>query len=260
MIITNTFVFFFFFSIKSDRWAKYSNAGGLRKYFGIEWEVVDWSEEAKKNYDCHGGLLNSDYWNKEGITWNLVSSHSAAFSIKHQEFIYSSGSPTIFNPFFICDHYLLGFLNTKIAQSLLKLMNPTINTTAGDVLSLPYIQSDSGEIESLVSQNISISRADWDSHETSWDFKENELVRLAKEGLGKITATVNGEVAMQYYSLQLLVEEYKTYWTEQFLQLHANEEELNRQFIKIYGLEEELTPDVPPEEITILQQGELSFN
>lgn len=136
-------------------------------------------------------------------------------------------------------------------------MNPTINTTAGDVLSLPYIQSDSGEIESLVSQNISISRADWDSHETSWDFKENELVRLAKEGLGKITATVNGEVAMQYYSLQLLVEEYKTYWTEQFLQLHANEEELNRQFIKIYGLEDELTPDVPLEEITILQQGEI---
>ena len=249
--------FFWEVSIKSDRWAKYSNAGGLRKYFGIEWEVVDWSEEAKKNYDCHGGLLNSDYWNKEGITWNLVSSHSAAFSIKHQEFIYSSGSPTIFNPFFICDHYLLGFLNTKIAQSLLKLMNPTINTTAGDVLSLPYIQSDSGEIESLVSQNISISRADWDSHETSWDFKENELVRLAKEGLGKITATVNGEVAMQYYSLQLLVEEYKTYWTEQFLQLHANEEELNRQFIKIYGLEDELTPDVPLEEITILQQGEI---
>lgn len=249
--------FFWEVSIKSDRWAKYSNAGGLRKYFGIEWEVVDWSEEAKKNYDCHGGLLNSDYWNKEGITWNLVSSHSAAFSIKHQEFIYSSGSPTIFNPFFICDHYLLGFLNTKIAQSLLKLMNPTINTTAGDVLSLPYIQSDSGEIESLVSQNISISRADWDSHETSWDFKENELVRLAKEGLGKITATVNGEVAMQYYSFQLLVEEYKTYWTEQFLQLHANEEELNRQFIKIYGLEDELTPDVPLEEITILQQGEI---
>ena len=237
--------FFWEVSIKSDRWAKYSNAGGLRKYFGIEWEVVDWSEEAKKNYDCHGGLLNSDYWNKEGITWNLVSSHSAAFSIKHQEFIYSSGSPTIFNPFFICDHYLLGFLNTKIAQSLLKLMNPTINTTAGDVLSLPYIQSDSGEIESLVSQNISISRADWDSHETSWDFQENELVRLSK---------AQGESS---HRLSDLMDAYREHWTEQFLQLHTNEEELNRQFIGIYGLEDELTPDVPPEEITILQQGEI---
>ena len=240
--------FFWEVSIKSDRWAKYSNAGGLRKYFGIEWEVVDWSEKAKKNYDCHGGLLNSDYWNKEGITWNLVSSHSAAFSIKHQEFIYSSGSPTIFNPFFICDHYLLGFLNTKIAQSLLKLMNPTINTTAGDVLSLPYIQSNSGEIESLVSQNISISKSDWDAHETSWDFQENELVRLSKE-------QCEGS-----HRLSDLMDAYREHWTEQFLQLHANEEELNRQFIEIYGLEDELTPDVPPEEITILQQGELSFN
>lgn len=239
--------FFWEVSIKSDRWAKYSNAGGLRKYFGIEWEVVDWSEEAKKNYDCHGGLLNSDYWNKEGITWNLVSSHSAAFSIKHQEFIYSSGSPTIFNPFFICDHYLLGFLNTKIAQSLLKLMNPTINTTAGDVLSLPYIQSDSGEIESLVSQNISISKSDWDAHETSWDFQENELVRLNKE---------QGECS---HRLSDLMDAYREHWTEQFLRLHANEEELNRQFIEIYGLDDELTPDVPPEEITILQQGEITI-
>jgi SAM-dependent methyltransferase len=239
--------FFWEVSIKSDRWAKYSNAGGLRKYFGIEWEVVDWSEEAKKNYDCHGGLLNSDYWNKEGITWNLVSSHSAAFSIKHQEFIYSSGSPTIFNPFFICDHYLLGFLNTKIAQSLLKLMNPTINTTAGDVLSLPYIQSDSGEIESLVSQNISISKSDWDAHETSWDFQENELVRLSKE---------QGECS---HRLSDLMDAYREHWTEQFLRLHANEEELNRQFIEIYGLDDELTPDVPPEEITILQQGEITI-
>ena len=209
--------------------------------------MVDWSEEAKKNYDCHGGLLNSDYWNKEGITWNLVSSHSAAFSIKHQEFIYSSGSPTIFNPFFICDHYLLGFLNTKIAQSLLKLMNPTINTTAGDVLSLPYIQSDSGEIESLVSQNISISKSDWDAHETSWDFQENELVRLSKE---------QGECS---HRLSDLMDAYREYWTEQFLQLHTNEEELNRQFIEIYDLEDELTPDVPLDEITILQQGEISI-
>lgn len=118
-------------------------------------------------------------------------------------------------------------------------MNPTINTTAGDVLSLPYIQSDSGKIESLVSQNISISRADWDSHETSWDFQENELVRLSK---------AQGESS---HRLSDLMDAYREHWTEQFLQLHTNEEELNRQFIGIYGLEDELTPDVPPEEITI---------
>lgn len=100
----------------------------------------------------------------------------------------------------------------------------------------------------FVSQNISISKSDWDAHETSWDFQENEIVRLSKE---------QGEGS---HRLSDLMDAYREHWTEQFLQLHANEEELNRQFIEIYGLEDELTPDVPPEEITILQQGELSFN
>lgn len=101
----------------STRWAKYSNAGGVRKYFGIEWDVVDWSKEARDFYNSHGGLLNSAYWNKEGITWNLISSQYTAFCIKHSDFIYSSGAPTIFNTEYTCSYYLLGFLNTKIARS-----------------------------------------------------------------------------------------------------------------------------------------------
>lgn len=128
---------------------------------------------------------------------------------------------------------------------LVPLLNPTIHFKPGNVSSLPYKYF---RCDSLVSQNISISKSDWDAHETSWDFQENELVRLGKE---------QGEGP---HRLADLVEAYKEHWTEQFLQLHANEEELNRQFIEIYGLEDELTPDVPLEEITILQQGELSFN
>ena len=135
-----------------------------------------------------------------------------------------------------------------MCSSLMKLLSPTMNYEVGQVSQLPYIDNNSPIIESLVSQNISISRADWDAHETSWDFQENELVRLSKE---------QGESS---HCLSDLMDAYREYWTEQFLQLHANEEELNRQFIEIYGLEDELTPDVPPEEITILQQGELSFN
>lgn len=106
-------------------------------------------------------------------------------------------------------------------------------------------EEDSKVINNLVSQNISISKSDWDAHETSWDFQENELVRLGKE-------QEEGS-----HRLSDLMDAYHEHWTEQFLQLHANEEELNRQFIEIYGLEDELTPDVPPEEITILQQGEI---
>ena len=112
---------------------------------------------------------------------------------------------------------------------------------------MPYIESSKEKISALVSQNISISKSDWDAHETSWDFEENELVRLSKE---------QGEGP---HRLSDLMEAYQEHWTEQFLQLHANEEELNRQFIDIYGLQDELTPDVPLDEITILQQGEINI-
>lgn len=91
-----------------------------------------------------------------------------------------------------------------------------------------------------------ISKLDWDAHETSWDFEENALTFISKRLDVK-------------KSLAEIVEQYKEEWTERFMQLHANEEELNRQFIEIYGLQDELTPDVPLDEITILQQGEITI-
>lgn len=110
-------------------------------------------------------------------------------------------------------------------------MAPTLDYKVGDIIRVPLIQQNKVTIDSLVSQNISISKSDWDAHETSWDFKENELVRLSKE---------QGEGS---HRLSDLMDAYREHWTEQFLRLHANEEELNRQFIGIYGLEDELTPD-----------------
>ena len=256
----------------NTRWAKYSNAGGVRKYFGIEWDVVDWSKEARNFYNSHGGLLNSAYWNKEGITWNLISSQYAAFCIKHSDFIYSSGAPTIFNTEYTCNYYLLGFLNSKIARSYLKLMNPTINTTAGDVLSLPLIEIDSASIKKGVKGCIQFSKQDWDAHETSWDFQRNELLSIDADTYAE---NINYEIekhfeetgeqicidpaAPQLDSLAWRIEQYKTKWERKFMQLHKNEEELNRQFIDIYGLQDELTPNVPLDEITILQQGEISI-
>ena len=236
----------YFWEIASNaqRWRKYANAGGIRKYYGIEWYVVDWSDSAKDFYNSHGGLLNPIYWDKKGITWNLITSSYAGFSIKNEEFVYSSGSPTIYNPQFDFDYYVLGFLNSTVAKVFLKLFNPTINTTAGDVLALPFIKREVG-VEKIVKDNISISKQDWDAHETSWDFQENELVRIFKEGKAK--------------DLQAAVSAYKEEWEKKFDQLHDNEEELNRQFIEIYGLQEELTPEVPLEEVTILQQGEISI-
>lgn len=144
--------------------------------------------------------------------------------------------------------YILGLMNSVVFIKLAKIFAQGLSIGSGHIANVPFKYEQNPNIDDIVKQNISISRTDWDAHETSWDFQENELVRLGKE---------QGEGS---HRLSDLMEAYRDHWTEQFLQLHANEEELNRQFIEIYGLEDELTPDVPPEEITILQQGELSFN
>ena len=107
------------------------------------------------------------------------------------------------------------------------------------------------EISSTTTQNISISKQDWDAHEISWDFQENELLALAKE--------CGSENNAHGQKLEDLLHKYHQKWEGLFMQLHANEEELNRQFIDIYGLQDELSPEVPLEEVTILQQGEVSI-
>ena len=124
---------------------------------------------------------------------------------------------------------------------------------------IPFIEIKSTTIDQYVKDNISISKLDWDSHETSWDFQENELVKLQKEGIGTITADLGETTVMRYSTLNLLYAEYVAKWEKMFRELHANEEELNRQFIEIYGLQDELTPEVPLDEVTILQQGEIKI-
>lgn len=142
----------------------------------------------------------------------------------------------------------------------------------GDVGLVPYISVDNISISNLVQQNISISKEDWDAHETSWDFETNpllavdtdtyidnihhEIERLEKETGEHICID---SAAPELDSLKWLMQQYKQKWEHLFMQLHENEEELNRQFIDIYGLQDELTPDVPLDEITILQQGEIKI-
>ena len=258
--------FFWEIDLSTQKWHKYANAGGIRKFFAIEWFVVDWSDDARSFYDSHGGLLNPLFWEKKGITWNLISSSIAGFSIKSSDLVYSSGSPTIFNSDYSYDYYTLGFLNSVVAKFLLKLFNPTINTTAGDVLALPFIKRDDC-ISSFVQQNISISKDDWNAHETSWDFAVNEIVDLDSEDkfmntVGEINELTGEQQTFDtpdFGSIEERLQLVKSKWRARFEKLHENEEKLNRQFIEIYGLQDELTPDVPLDEVTILQQGEISI-
>ena len=188
--------------------------------------------------------LNLNYIFKEGIFWSSITSGNNSMRFLPKGCLFSSASNSFFCNKMNDMYYILSLLNTNTSVLLLKLINPTLNANPGDIGKIPVKHID---VDDIVSQNISISKSDWDAHETSWDFQENELVRLNKE---------QGESS---HRLSDLMDAYREHWTEQFLQLHANEEELNRQFIEIYGLEDELTPDVPLEEITILQQGEISI-
>lgn len=217
--------------------------GERRKWYGNLLEIVNWFKNGEDVKNEKGTSIRNENYNlKEGISWPDVSSKGISGRIYYNGFFFTDVAPMIFCPQRSQEYWVMALLNANIMKILVPLLNPTIHFKPGNVSSLPYKYF---RCDSLVSQNISISKSDWDAHETSWDFQENELVRLGKE---------QGEGP---HRLADLVEAYKEHWTEQFLQLHANEEELNRQFIEIYGLEDELTPDVPPEEITILQQGEI---
>lgn len=186
-----------------------------------------------------------DKYYRPAITWNAITSGSFSCRYYDKGFLFEHAAVSLFvNEGYHYENFL-AYLNSKVFLHYLKILNPTLNNGAEVVSSVPILETKDNNTVSLVHKNISISKFDWDAHETSWDFEENELVRLGKE---------QGEGP---HRLSDLMEAYKEHWTEQFLRLHANEEELNRQFIGIYGLEDELTPDVPLNEVTILQQGEV---
>lgn len=160
----------------TGKWQPYANGGAFRRWAGNDLDVVDWSTTAKEFYASHGGLYNQKYRGKRGVCWNLITSYKNGFRIKHEEHHYSSGAPTIIAQKNNYDFWVLAFLNGVVASTLLSMYNPTLNTTVGDVLDLPVQLKANELIEPISEETAEISQDDWDSFETSWDFKRNPLV------------------------------------------------------------------------------------
>lgn len=266
-------------SLGQGKWVPYNKGGGFRRWYGFREYVLKWNgseEELASRLSWitkKPTLRNKNYWFKESFTWSSISSDgfSARFSPKGA--LFDNGGSSVFSE---NNLYLIGgLINSKVANRYFEFLAPTLNFQPGDVGHIAYSEKlkdivVQDIISAIVSENISISRSDWDAHETSWDFQRNELLSIdTSTYMENIDYKIEkhfeetGEhislspAAPKLGSLEWRMEQYKTKWERKFMQLHKNEEELNRQFIDIYGLQDELTPDVPLNEITILQQGEI---
>lgn len=243
--------------ILSQKWYPINYGGTFRKWYGNQDSVANWmhdGEEMKANATIlnKGGhwsryITSTDCFFKEGLPWNAISSGDICVRYFGKGFIFCSASMCGYGDSIIP---VIGLLNSKVSLDVLKVFAPTMNYGPLQVKRIPFIDK-LDSCQPVVQENISLSKQDWDAHETSWDFEKNPLVILAQRGLKSGT-----DIAGTSLRMSDMVEQFKDEWTEKFMRLHANEEQLNREFIGIYGLQDELAPDVPLDEVTILQQGE----
>ena len=248
------------------KWFRYNKGGEFRRWFGNNDYVVNWENDGEylKSYvaERYGSyskeIRSEDRYFDESITWSGVTSSQTGFRYSPQGAIFDSGANGLFAQKAEIVKYTLGFLNTKLVVDFVKCVNPTINTGSGTIGKLPLCIKDS-EIEKvnlIVEECIENSRSDWDSFETSWDFTTHPLVNMSK-GLWDATATA---AAMDYFygylpeascPLEICYLLWQGQCKERFEKLKANEEELNRIFIDIYGLQDELTPEVEEKDVTV---------
>lgn len=219
-----------------DEWIFYAKGGGFRKWWGNLLDIVNWTPTARYIYQHGDGhhasqIINKDYWYRKGITWGLITSSIPSFRVMPEGATFDKGGSTIIVEREVYN-YALGLLNSKVFLVVAKALNPTLNFQVKDICSLPLVISCLDVINSTVDKCIDISQVDWDSFETSWDFQTHPLLKPVP-----------------------LISEAFAQWSDEcekrFTRLKSNEEELNRIFIDIYGLQDELTPEVEDKDVTV---------
>lgn len=263
------------------KWIPYLKGGEFRRWYYNYDYVVNWEndgceikENTRRVYPQLGDNLGwkitseSEYF-REGITFNAISSSYIGFKHYNEGAIFSNASHAIMskNPDNL--DFALAFLNTKVVMEILALLSPTINYTPSDIKKIPFIKFNNSRVTNLAKENIAMSRNDWDSFETSWGFRKHPLL---KYGVSIYSGLGDGQVmpcsefgiektadnfkiyeknAPKSYTVQSAFEMWQDACEKRFNQLKANEEELNRIFIDIYGLGDELTPDVEDKDVTV---------
>ncbi|REB77449.1 SAM-dependent methyltransferase [Cutibacterium acnes] len=224
------------------KWFPLNKGGSYRKWYGNDEYVVNWENdgyEIRNFKDAKGKLRsrpqNTNYYFKEGITIPQLSSSSLSARYSDFGFVFNNAGNKIFARNGL--HSILSFLNSKVINVFIKSISETMNFEVGNIARLPIVEKiiENKEIKILAEKNISITKDDWDSFETSWNFKKHPLLEYG----------TNTSLISESWSNWLNVTK------ERFVSLKNNEEELNQIFIEIYGLERELTPEVDDKDITI---------
>ena len=216
----------------SNTYYPYIKGGTHRKWAGNEEYVIHWFNNG--NSLVRSRTENRPYFFKKGITWSLISMSDMAFRYVETGFLCDvSGSCYYPNDNEEIWHSL-GLLNSKVISRVLQVINPTTNLNIRDILLVPYTTEGTNRTTEIVKTNIALSKEDWDAFETSWDFKIHPFISLKTDGL-----------------IESAFQSWKNECEDRFTQLKSNEEELNRIFIDIYGLQDELTPEEKDEDVTV---------
>lgn len=223
----------------NEKWFPFNKGGGFRRWYGNNEYLVNWKKDGKdiKDYiatnpakQVGGRIVNAQYFFNPGITWGDVTSGFPSFRLQDYGFVYGNRGPSIF-----CKKVeLLAYLNSILVYEFLTVLNPTLTFNIGDIGNLPLIElTESTHINKLAKQAVAISRQDWDNFETSWDFQTHPLLRHNTKHLSEAFTIWQSKSETAFRELQQLEEENNRYW------------------IDAYELQDELTPEVPDDQITI---------
>lgn len=234
---------------KHYKWFPYNKGGSFRRWYGNREYIVNWQNDGQqiKNYrDDKGNIKSSNYnegYNfRENISWSDIRSGKIAFRYTPEGALFDTSGPSMIMKNSAKTYDLLGFLNTKVMQKLIDVFCTGLHYATGAVERIPLLHFESVDVDKIVQSCINISKSDWDSFEDSWEFECHPLVKIS---LGRGHGSANNSTIKECFQV------WSAECDRRFEQLKSNEEELNRIFIDLYGLQDELTPDVEDKDITI---------
>ena len=233
---------FSFANSKNAKWIPHHKGGDYRKWYGNREWAIYWKDDGEKiRASKNSGLQGKNMYFKPFAGWSKISSKGNPLRYFETNFLFDSGAPSIANNEL---YKTIALINGNVGKYYLSIISPTLNLQVGDLKAIPLLTDNSNNIDCIVKANIKLSQNDWDSFETSWDFKRHPLLSVISRNSALFDDTDNIDLAECY-----------TCWenecNERFNQLKANEEELNRIFIDIYGLQDELTPEVEDKDVTV---------